>query len=82
MTITNPNWPAPTSMADCIALFTYSGAGIKAGLEWIEANQPTLEPLKVARAHGLLDRGGYIMEDVCGVPDGTFSAGGGNKPGG
>ena len=79
--ITDPNLPAPQSVQDCVELLTIGGIEcIKAAVNWIEENQPTLHPLKVRIAHYLLNQAGYLLEEATGVPDGSFGAGGTSKP--
>jgi len=82
MTIQDPSWPAPESVADCISLLTYAGVeAIKPAVNWLEANEPSHKST-YARAHRLLNEAGYLLEEALGVPDGTFGAGGTNKGGG
>jgi len=86
MDISIPNPPA--SLADCITLLTVGGvdclkpAFTEAEAIWgPEGTSP--DPAKYRRAkhiHSLLNTAGYLAEDLFGVPDGTFGAGGGGKP--
>ncbi len=82
MAIIDPQLPAPTSVADCIALLTIGGIEcIKPAVNWLEANEPSHKST-YKHAHELLNRAGYLLEEALGVPDGTFGAGGSGKPGG
>lgn len=72
----------PTTKAEAIEGFTVLGAALKtymetseANLEWVDHHKRTL-----FKAHRELNSAGYLLEDLFGVPDNTFSAGGGNKP--
>lgn len=80
--ITDPNLPAPTSLADCVQLLKIGGVeAIKPAVNWIEENEPDLAPFRVRLAHWLLNSAGYILEEVLNQPEGAFGAGGGgNKP--
>lgn len=72
----------PTGPADVIANFTALGLALKSNVEATEAHVETWFPgkrYKLFLAHWLLDKGGYSLEDVCGVPDTTFGAGGSGK---
>lgn len=77
----------PTTRDQAIAQLTEEGNDLKVTMLTAEANVETWFPGKryaFYLAHWLLDKAGYILEEACGVPDGTFGAGGGNKgpPGG
>lgn len=83
MAYIDPHFPPPQSLQDVIQLLTIGGTEcIKPAVQWLEANGNNGHPTKVAIAHYLLNEGGYLLEDVCGVPDETFGAGGSNKNGG
>jgi hypothetical protein len=79
-TITIPN--PPTSKTEAIACFTALGQALKVAMIATEDNIEWVNYAKrsLLRAHGDLNRGGYLLEDLFGVPDDTFGAGGGNKP--
>lgn len=74
--------PVPASLAESIEQLRVAGWTIKQNLEAQEANAAAwnLDPHQLKRAHALLDRGGYTLEDADHVADGTYGAGGGNKP--
>lgn len=84
MTISDPKFPTPESLADCVQLLTFAGVeAIKPAMEWLEAHPEAIggKLRTIKGAHQLLDRAGYMLEDALGVPDGTFGAGGGGpKP--
>ena len=77
--------PAPTSAADVIAQLTQEGNDLKVTVNAAEANIEAWFPGKrfaFGLAHWLLNSAGYLLEEACGVPDGTFGAGGTSKGGG
>lgn len=78
-TIQIPN--PPRSKEDAIACLTAIGQALKTTMLTIEANPAWVNnAVRVLQsAHGDLDRGGYKLEDLFGVPDETFGAGGGGK---
>ena len=79
--IVDPKFPAPASLDDAIALLTIGGVEcIKPAIQWLEAHPETGRARTILGAHQLLDRAGYMLEEALGVSDGTFGAGGGNKP--
>lgn len=74
--------PAPTSAAEAIAQLTKEGNDLKVTVNTMEANPEWFGHVRtLKRAHRLLDEAGYLLEDMTGVPDGTYGAGGGGpKP--
>ena len=78
-TITIPN--PPTTKAEAIACFTALGAAIKVAFEATEANPEWVGGASrtLAAIHSELNRAGYKLEDIFGVPDGEFGAGGTGK---
>ena len=73
----------PTSAAEVIAQLTQEGNDLKVTVNVAEDHVDAWFPGKrdaFLVAHWLLNRAGYILEKACGVPDGTFGAGGGGKP--
>ncbi len=75
--------PAPSTKEEAIAGFTVIGAALKAYMEATEANPDWVMGAirTVFGAHRDLNRAGYLLEEAFGVPDNTFSAGGGGpKP--
>jgi len=80
MPIIDPNFPAPTSEEDVIALLAIGGVEcIKPSMEWLEANHPEwAHTLK--RIHRELEDAGYALQELLGQPEGKFGAGGGGKP--
>jgi hypothetical protein len=75
----------PTSAAEVIAQLTQEGNDLKVTVNTAEDNVTLWFPgkgFKFALAHWLLNAAGYILEEACGVPDGTFGAGGTSKGGG
>lgn len=69
----------PTTKAEAIQCFTVLGAAVKAAMEATEAN-PIWVGGSVRTLHAVhneLNRAGYKLEDLFGVADNTFSAGGG-----
>lgn len=81
MSIPDPNLPAPTSKDDCDALFRIAGLEcLKPAMTFMEENA-TSHKVRWYIAHWLLERAGYMIEELMGVPDGTYGAGGGGpKP--
>lgn len=78
--ITDPHAPPPQSLEDVIQYLTIAGLElIKPSVEYLEANGSNGHPLKVRIAHFLLNDAGYLLEEACGVSDGTFGAGGTSK---
>ena len=80
-----PSIPPPTSREDVIAQLTTEGNDLKLTVNTAEANIEAWFPGKrfvFGLAHWLLNEAGYILEKACGVPDGTFGAGGTSKGGG
>lgn len=83
MTIADPNLPLPASRADAIELFTIGGIEcVRPAIRWMEANDDPGNRHKWERIHEALNKIGYEVEELCGVPDGTFGAGGTGKGGG
>lgn len=72
----------PTNKEEAIQCLTALGNALKLTMETIEAN-PTwvnFATRTLIRAHKDLNSGGYLLEELFGVPENTFGAGGGNKP--
>lgn len=74
----------PSSKEDAIACFTALGTAIKLTMETVEANPDWVNGATrlLAQAHKDLNRGGYVLEELFGQPEGTFGAGGTSKGGG
>ena len=81
-TINIPN--PPTTKAEAIACFTALGQALRTAMQATEANVGWVGDAErtLLRAHGDLNRGGYLLEDLFGVADDTFGAGGTSKGGG
>lgn len=77
-TIPNP----PTTKAEAITCLAVLGLSLKETMGAIEANPEWVNGSvrTLLRAHGDLNRGGYLLEELFGVSEGTFGAGGNNKP--
>lgn len=78
ITIPNP----PTTKAEAIECFTKIGLALKQTMEAAEANPDWVmgATRTLIRAHKELNNAGYLLEELFGVPEGTFGAGGTNKP--